>query len=205
MSPILIMDVLTRIESKTLELYGKYGIKSITMDDIARTCGISKKTLYENYANKKELVEGVITKLTNNLKSKYLFCVAPANDAVAEVLYSLKALEQFYRKVNYIMLEDLEKYYYDTWKNFLHFREEVGLNLLVDNIERGIKEGVYHNKLDTMIIARMRLTQLNDIHEKAHYDDNLRETLRQVSLHYIIGLATEKGRSSLEKNIQEQN
>lgn len=204
MSPILIMDILTRIETKALELYGRYGIKTITMDDISRTCGISKKTLYENYANKNELVDGVMSKLIGNLESKYLFSVAQANDAIAEVLHSLNSIEHFFRKVNYIMLEDLEKYFYEIWKTYLEFRDQAGLRLLINNIDRGIKEGVYHDKFNTEIIAKMRLRQLNDIHQDAYYNNNLAETLSQVSRHYISGLATTKGGKLLEKYIQQQ-
>lgn len=203
MSPIIIMDVINKIESKALELYGRYGVKAITMDDISRACGISKKTLYENYANKKELVDEVITKLMSNLKNKYQFSVASANDAVQEIFYSISALEQFFIKVNYIMLEDVEKYYYHTWKTYLKYRDEVGLGLMKDNIERGIKEGVYHDMFNTQKIAEMRLRELNHIHENAYNDDSLHETLSQTSFHYIAGLATNKGRRLLEKYITE--
>lgn len=187
-----------------MELYGRYGIKTITMDDISRTCGISKKTLYENYANKNEVVNGVMSKLIDNLEHKYLLSVAEASNAVAEVMLSLGGIQHFFRKVNYIMLEDLEKYYYEIWVSYQKFRDETGLGLLINNIERGIKEGVYHDMFNTQIIAKMRLQQLNDIHQNAYYNNNLKETLGQVSHHYIAGLATIKGWRLLEKYIKEQ-
>lgn len=204
MSPVLIMEVLNRIEKKTLELYGRYGVKAMTMDDVARSCGISKKTLYENFANKKELVEDIVQKMTAKLKNKYSFTVAHAKDAISEVLLSLNGLEQFYRNINYIMIEDLEKYYYETWDGFSKFRNEVGLGLITANIERGIKEGVFHEKFDIEIIAKLRLAQLDRVHKEAHSGINLHDSLYQVTLHFLYGLATDKGRQLLEKYTEEQ-
>lgn len=205
MSPLLIMEVLNRIEKKTLELYGRYGVKAMTMDDIARSCGISKKTLYENFANKKELVEGIVKKMTDRLKNKYQFTVANAKDAVAEVLLSLNGLEQFYKNINYIMIEDLEKYYYETWDGFSKFRNEIGLQLVKGNIERGIEEGVYHDEFDIDIIAQMRLDQLDIIHKEAHSGIDLHDNLHQITLHYLSGLATSKGKELIIKYTKDQN
>src|SRR5690606_10613164 len=108
------MEILARIEHKALELYGKYGVKAITMDDISRSCGISKKTLYENYANKKELVDDVIQKFATRYKDNYPMANTVADNAISEVLLSLTELENMYYCINYIMFEDLEKYYFDT-------------------------------------------------------------------------------------------
>ncbi len=205
MSPVYVMEVLDRIEKKTLELYGRYGVKAMTMDDIARSCGISKKTLYENFANKKELVEGIVKKLTARLKNKYQFTVAHAKDAISEVLLSLNGLEQFYKNVNYIMIEDLEKYYYETWDGFSRFRNEIGLGLVRSNIERGIKEGVFHDEFDIEVMAQMRLNQLDKIHKEAHSGINLHENLYQITLHYLRGLATDKGKELIIKYTKDQN
>jgi len=197
------MEILERIEQKALELYGKYGVKAITMDDIARSCGISKKTLYENFANKRELVDDVVTKFTVRYRENYPTANIVAEDAIAEVILSIAELESMYRCMNYIMFEDLEKYYFDTWDVIAKFRNDIGITLIKKNIERGIKESLYHDRFEIDIIANMRLRQLIDIHREAHMRADLKTTLYQVTYHYIAGLATAKGNKLLTKYIEQ--
>lgn len=199
------MEVLNRIDEKALELYGRYGVKPVTMDDVARACGISKKTLYANYANKAELVNGVFARLMSDLRTRFTYQVLHAKDAISEALVLLRNYYHFCKSYNYIMIEDLEKYYYETWKVFAAFREESGVKVIKRNIERGVAEGLFHDEFNKDIIAQMRMQQLLDIHRTAHTNHNLSETLYDVSKHYLAGLSTDKGKKILEKYINNKN
>ena len=86
---ILFMDVKERIKQKSDELFKRYGIKSITMDEIANQLGISKKTIYHMFADKDELVDSVISDLLMYNKEQCVICRTKATNAIHEIWYLL--------------------------------------------------------------------------------------------------------------------
>lgn len=169
------------------------------MDDVARVCGISKKTLYSQFANKYELVETLIAALTSWFSSVYNELLNNSTNAINEVFGSLEIIESIYRKLHYRMFDDLEKHYYRIWRKVDSFKAESGLELISQNIKRGIKEGLFIDRLDIDIIAVMRLNQLDMIHRQAQQARNLHTTLFQTTAHYLRGLATKKGDQEINK------
>jgi AcrR family transcriptional regulator len=89
------MDVKQRIMIKAAELFMQYGIKSVSMDDIANSLGMSKKTLYQYYADKDELVEAVVESHINGIQGECVGCQHDAKDAVHEIFIMMdRIMEQ---------------------------------------------------------------------------------------------------------------
>lgn len=187
------------ILNKVSGLYSSYGIKVCTMDDVARVCGISKKTLYSLFANKYELVETLIAALTAGFSASYNEMRKSSANAVEEIFGSLNILEPLYNKVHYRMFEDLEIHYYQIWRKIESFKTETGMELITGNIKRGIKEGLFIDQYDIDIIATMRQKQLDIVHRQGTQSGNLHTTLHHITLHYLRGLATGKGHKEINK------
>jgi AcrR family transcriptional regulator len=183
---------------KVSELYSSYGIKVCSMDDVARVCGISKKTLYSLFANKYELVETLIASVSSWFSTSYNEVRKNSGNAVEEVFGALEMLDPLYRRMHYRMFNDLEKYYHQIWRKLESYREETGLELISTNIQRGIREGLFTDKYDIGILSTMRLNQLDMIHRQAD-KINLHTTLHQTTEHYLRGLATDKGIKEINK------
>src|SRR5579872_1064742 len=104
------MDVKERILAKAADLFIRYGIRSITMDEIASQLGISKKTIYQFFTDKDDMVAAVIEK---EIQKDEMECVQfreQAEDAVQQIFLAMESLEEMLRYANPLMLYDLEKH-----------------------------------------------------------------------------------------------
>lgn len=191
------------IIERTAGLFEKYGIKVQTMDDVAYTCGISKKTLYTHFANKHELVDAVISSRLEQIEHYYERNQASARDAISETMGLLRYFEEICRKMNARMLEELQRYYHEVWLKTEVFKNELMKQFIRNNVLRGRYEELYHDAFDIAIIAKMRLWQMTIIYEHALQEDRLHEIIYQTTLHYLTGIATLQG-LQLIKEIQER-
>lgn len=180
------------------DLYTRYGVKIITMDEISAVCGISKKTIYTHFENKIDLVDQVVVNLLDNIKSTFNNLVNKSNDAIEEAMAFRVELEEHYRHVDYRMLEELKKYYHKIWNKLIEFRRQEGLDLILANLVRGQKEGLYHIEFDNQLTAEMRLAQLSYLHQNASRPD-FHEMFRQTTLHFLMGICSPSGQVELRK------
>jgi AcrR family transcriptional regulator len=191
--------------SRVLELFKKYGIKSITMDDVSSELGISKKTLYTLVQEKKELVEKVANFEFKNVKSCF--------DRVFEK-EGLNAIEQLF-EVNYFMRNhlkyqsiafdyDLRKYYPDLYRALSEKRQQEMYDSVLNNMKKGKTEGIYRQDLDEELIAKLYVTRIIHAHESAVIsieDFTAPKAFRQYFVYHIRGIANAKGIKILEKNL----
>ena len=194
-----------RIIETAVALFGSYGVKTVTMDDIADTCGISAKTLHRFFENKYELLQVIIADIHVRL-SQDLHTLQHSANAVEEVLLSLPLTLKIFRDINYRMLIDIEKYHYEIWRKVDTFRQQVILDFIRVNLQRGLGEGLFREEIDVDVIASMRLHQLIQLHSmSAANPSNMEHVLQEISLHYLSGIATEKGRGEIYSLISLQH
>ncbi|QEH40055.1 TetR/AcrR family transcriptional regulator [Chitinophaga sp. XS-30] len=191
-----------RILETSLRLFSIYGIKSITMQDIARECGISKKTVYEHFADKSELVEAFTGFLTNAHCMRITKACAEGRDAIEELVLSLRQTEVLVKSINPILLFELEKYHPTAWKKITDFKHQFIAKNIQDNLERGIREGLYRSNIRTNIMVHMRLMQLDSAFNPLHFpatEFDIHEVMYEVTEHYIHGIATPEGHRKAEQ------
>lgn len=144
-------------------LFRKYGIRSISMDDIAKELGMSKKTLYQYVENKTDLVE----KLLNHLISASPACITDdsknmnAIDVLLQV--SVKVSEEI-KEMNPAIAFDLEKFYPVIYRNFVQNKREHVYRKIKENLEQGISEGIYRSDVDSDLVAKLYVQKLIDLH-----------------------------------------
>src|SRR5687768_7345940 len=97
-----------RIQQKADELFNKYGIRSVTMDEIATQLGMSKKTIYQYFADKDELVDAVIAEVIDFSREVCERDKNEAPDAIAEIFLALDMLAKIFRNMNPFIMFDLE-------------------------------------------------------------------------------------------------
>jgi AcrR family transcriptional regulator len=199
------MNIPDTLLNTALHLFSRYGMKAMTMDDIARACGISKKTLYKQYENKTQLVDALITAAVDRIKNDYADNTANSVNAIEETINLLRHFEVICKHINFRMLMDLQKYYYQSWLRVDAFKQKMWQEIIEENLKRGRAEGLYSDEFDKGIIAGMRLQQLAFMHQTALYNLSLHETLMQVTIHYLKGIATSKGLTLIKKITHQTN
>lgn len=201
---------MTNEENSFLEevskLFLKYGIKSLTMDDIARELGISKKTIYSKVKDKAELVEKVML-------NRLAFEQQVLDEVFEQDLNSIDELFQICRCVGDVVehmhpsvLFDLNKYYPKIWKHFQDHKQDFILRTVKDNLNKGKKNGIFRDDFNSEIIARIYIAKMELIFDGSTFDRetyNPFEVYLQMLIYHIRGVANEKGLEILDKKLIE--
>ncbi|GAA4421459.1 TetR/AcrR family transcriptional regulator [Nibrella viscosa] len=184
--------ILTEAES----LFWKYGVKSITMDDIARQLGISKKTIYQHFADKEAIVYQVVKDKLERDEKEYQCHFRGAGNPVEEILKVSELLRQHAVTVNPSMMLDVQRHYPKAWQVFLKHKEDYILMSIRDNLQRGVREGFYRPDIDIDVMARLRIESVQLGFDERVFPGaraNVMAVQEQLLHHFIRGLLTEKG------------
>lgn len=200
------LDQRQKLLVKAEELFMRYGFKSITMDDLAREMGISKKTLYHYFSDKNELVNQAVD---NHLNNDIHSCRAVAIENSDPIYFMLKINEwmgSVNKQVNHSVLFDLKKYFKEAWDKIEKFRTEFIYAQILENIERGMEMGLYRPEIHAKLIARMyvQLTELiiqPEIMEESF--GTLQEQHFELIQYHLRGICTEKGLKILTKRLSQ--
>ncbi|MBI9054696.1 MAG: TetR/AcrR family transcriptional regulator [Bacteroidales bacterium] len=199
---------LENILLKVSELYQKYGIKSVTMDDVARELGISKKTLYIHVENKNDLVSKVLefTLLERNCTIEKI--INKKLNAIEELLevgiQIVKTIKEYNPSTEY----DLKKYYPELFKNLHNFRKEKMYKSILNNIQNGKDEGLFREDLDNEIIAKVQVSRFISMNTNDFFnaDEVLQpKNILELFIYHIRGIANKKGLEVLEQTLNKIN
>ena len=196
------MEASERILEKTHELFHQYGIRRVTMDDIATQCGMSKKTIYQYFKDKDELVDAASEAHINNNKCLCELHSQNAKDALHEVFLAMEMAKEILEKLHPAILRDLEKYYPKTFSKFRKHKDEFMYKVVSKNLEWGIADGIYRPEIDVDVITKFRLESMFFpfnlfVYPQSKY--NITRIEEEIMEHFVYGLATIKGHKLIEK------
>lgn len=192
------------ILEKVNDLYMRYGIKSITMDDVASNLGISKKTLYKYVSDKDDLVGKAIDLQIEGIHSDVDCHCNSSLNAIEELLLVSKIINQRIKKVNHGTVFDLKKYYPTHYERLVNARREKMLSCITKNIAKGKLEGLYRNDLNDTIIAKLQLSRIEGIIDNDFFsveEFTSSKFFQEVFDYHIRGIANQKGIEFLESKL----
>ncbi|MEP7128075.1 MAG: TetR/AcrR family transcriptional regulator [Chitinophagales bacterium] len=185
-----------RILEAAQELFYSYGIRSITMDDIARHLSISKKTIYQYFDDKHQIVH-VLCKMDCDSNVERMLSIANNSlDAIDEILQSMEFLSDMLSKMNPNLIYDLQKYHPESWKDLNTFREQHLLGTVETNLKKGIKQGLYRSDINVRIIAKLRVEEIQMGLTPALFSPskfNIHEVQIALLEHFLYGILTMQG------------
>jgi TetR/AcrR family transcriptional regulator, cholesterol catabolism regulator len=199
------MEPHDKIFAKAEELFLKYGVRSISMDDIARELGMSKKTLYIVAKNKEELIFKV---LENHFERERGFCcqlMHNTSHAIEEMLLLTKHFMEQFRDTNQAVMFDLKKYYPKAFRLVDDYRNTFVFENILSNIKKGIKQGLYRRDFNPELIARFYTAKFDLIFNSDTFPlktFSLSDINRESIIYHIRGIASEKGLEYLNENIK---
>ena len=202
------MEVKDRILAKAADLFMRYGIKSITMDEIATSLGISKKTIYQFFTDKDDLVFAVIGQEINENEMECVQFRETAENAVHEIFLAVEDLDELLRSTNPLVLYDLEKHHPRAFQKIKDFKYQFLHQATVENLRRGIEEGLYRDDLNKDIAAKSRIEAAflvfnPDLFPHSKY--SMSEVNFELAILFLHGVVTEKGKPLIEKYTNERN
>lgn len=196
------MEQLTKILSASTDLFRQYGFKTITMDDVARKAGISKKTLYHHFANKNEVVCESVSWYKCQITEMCDKTMQEAENAVEGFVRTMLLLDQIHRQINPMSMLELEKYYPDGFKNFKNLLLQNDVEAIKNNLIRGINEGYYRKEINPDFMARYRIEisllsfQPNLLVNELIGVNNIGN---EIGEHFLYGIMTTKGEELYRK------
>jgi AcrR family transcriptional regulator len=184
------------------------GFKSVTMDDIVRKIGISKKTLYELFKDKDELVLECIKYMLNDNQAQTEKALKSSINAIDQAINILMIMEKMIRGMNPVCYLDLQRFYPSAAKYLNDHKESFMFQCISDNLKQGIEEGFYREDIDIEIISRFRMESAlivfqHDLFPQESYD--IVKVNTQIFAHYIYGIASSKGHKMIESYLKKIN
>jgi AcrR family transcriptional regulator len=184
----------------------KYGIKSVTMDDVARELGISKKTIYQYVNDKNELVKMVVGMEIDERGKTFSKMGSPELNAVEEIFEVHKSVQQMLKDYNPSTEYDLRKYYPELYAQIVKVRRDRIYQNVLANLVKGKAEGLYRSELNDELIAKFQLSRVESaFDDKIFTQEELLSTkfFYEMFIYHIRGIANEKGLMVLEQKLKE--
>lgn len=185
----------------------RLGIKSVSMDDIAREMGVSKKTLYALVDNKHSLVRQVIEHDACEDVKVIMDNHLASDDAIDEFLRNSRYFVRQMREISPTTIRDLQKYYPDLWKGHIEPHRDEFRHSLAANLERGITEGLYRQDIDSEIIARLYVGAMMSIIDRTVFpatDRPLVDIILEHARYHFHGITTPAGRERLRHYLSQE-
>lgn len=189
---------------RTEELFLRLGIKSLTMDDVARELGISKKTLYQFVENKNDLVNKVIDIHLEEDTSKTQCALLEASNAIEAIFQLIQLAHEDFQRMKSNVLFDLQKYHHDAWLKIITHQRETMQVMVLENIDRGIREGLYRENFDREVAAKLNVANLFTLLDESWFPRprySLDVIFKEYMLLFLHSIVSEKGRYILNANL----
>jgi len=185
-------------------LYRKYGIKSVTMDDVARELGISKKTLYLHFTDKDDLVLQVLNYEGRKRTLEFKKIFDRNLNAIEELLEVNRYMNLMMRDHSTVVDYDLKKYYPEHYSKTQDLRRAKMYESVLNNMKKGKKEGLFRTDLNEEIITKLHVSRIMCMTENPYFSTaelSSPEVFSEVIIYHIRGIANDKGIKILEENL----
>lgn len=190
------MEVKEKILTRSQELFMRYGFKSITMDEVANHCNISKKTIYQFFSDKDAIIHEVVKRHMSTDVCRVKQLQEEATSALDEIMRVSEYMKETIGNIHPSVLFDLKKYHPAAWEAFNQHKHSMMIETVSNNMARGVKEGVYRSNIDINILSRLRCLEVEALfHSDLFPTHSFNPAALQVHFvdHFIRGICTPKG------------
>lgn len=191
------MDTEKNILESAKGLFMQYGLKSITMDDIASKAGVSKKTIYLFFTDKSSIVKSAVESHFAEYQLMIKESIAKSTNALEAIFSMSHCMKSQMENSNPTVLYDLKRYFPKAFKEFLRYKDGFMRGEFVDILQSGVDSGYFRKEIDIEVLVISRIEQVqagfkNEVFPRTKYD--FRHVQSQLFDHFVHGLLTDKGR-----------
>jgi TetR/AcrR family transcriptional regulator, cholesterol catabolism regulator len=201
------MENKERILQKANDLFMRYGIRSITMDEIASQLGISKKTIYQFFTDKDAMVEAVVNdEMKRNEEGRRIYS-QEAENAVHEIFLAMDGMQEMLKTVNPQLMYELEKHHPAAYKRLKQYKYHFLFSMVKENLLRGAGEDIYRAGLNVDLITRHRIESAFMPFNSDAFPQNkfpMNQTCQELAILFLYSVCNEKGKKLIEKYLSER-
>ncbi|MDD2293849.1 MAG: TetR/AcrR family transcriptional regulator [Bacteroidales bacterium] len=202
------MTVKEKIMDNTVNFFLKEGCRKVTMDEIAAYNGMSKRTLYENFTDKNDLIRQCVLYSNELEKSSYLSNIASQEDMMDILLRGHERNFSIDLSSMISFMDEVRKYFPDIYRQTIREVKEAHCTMMAELLTKGQTEGYFIKNLDARIIAPilseiMKIAAHSELTQGREMSQS--ETYKMLVLIYFRGLTTEKGRKIIDEFMKNNN
>ncbi|HSV89400.1 MAG TPA: TetR/AcrR family transcriptional regulator [Bacteroidales bacterium] len=202
------MSVKERIIEVSSSLFIMHGIRALTMGEIAKALGISKRTIYEHFETKEQLLEGCLDywEMENKRIEKEIH--DSSANPVEVVHKHFRHAVMFLANIHGSFFTDLKKHHSRLWRNRYKCMEHQKLSNITEFFESGVKDGYFRKDSKHEIAAKLFFAQVDVLHDNNVFPpDQFSKTdvFREIIVVFLRGICTEKGMKETERLFNNQN
>lgn len=204
-------DKYQSIIEKAFTIFMQNGIRNVSMDDLCRQMGISKKTLYKYVSNKVDLLNKIFSYIHDLIFSRVEELKTYDLNAIDVLLEMSKISAENHHRINPIVNFEIRKYYPEIYNSYIAKKKELIISSIIYNLEKGITEGLYRQNLNKEIIAHLYFKKIEEFHTiesddheifsyskifEVMFENHIRGISNQIGIEYF-----EKQKAKLNFNI----
>jgi len=188
------MDIRNKIIESAGKLFIENGIKLVTMDMIAQSMGISKRTIYENFKDKNDLLSNFLVYAITEHKRKALEILGDSKNVIEALFLFGEYNHTSLKKVNPCFMDDIKKYHPEVFSRVVNDGHLRNYEVTYTILKKGINEGSFRKEID-IDIANLFIHNMMEFFQKMESEQrfNPQKILQTVHLPYLRGICTEKG------------
>ena len=190
------MDVRKRIVETAAGLFRTYGIRSVTMDSIAGHLGMSKRTIYEIFSDKDDLIVSVLKLMAEKQKSLIEKVLDSSDNSIEAIFRLLEMSRDHFQAMSPAFFADLKKYHHEVLVKSSEIEAMAEFKSNQEIIEKGMAERYFRNDIDPDIVNRClyllgRSVMDNDLFPYEQFTRH--DIIKNIFINYLKGISTEKG------------
>jgi AcrR family transcriptional regulator len=201
------MEIRERILTEAFSLFTKFGIRSVTMDQIASSLGISKRTLYENFNDKNTLLSEGIEYFRKKMYNEANDLLKSSANVIESLYFIGKHGEEMRKRANPLFFVDLRKFYPEIHATISDRSRRREYSIMLTLIKKGMADGIFRKDLNPEIVNEfwheiMNIFMNEEIFPVDRYSRE--DLLKNMILPYLTGISSEKGRELIRKYFQNE-
>lgn len=195
------MEVRQRIIEGAGQLFIKEGIRRVTMDHIAKKLGVSKRTIYELFKDKTELLRACLQHIMQENDTRIEEVQSKASTVLEVVIGALVYGSKAIKEISPVYFEDLEVHYPLLWQETINYKRDESYGDFQALVNRGIEEGYFRQGINVKLVATIFIEQMNAMSRKEVFPPDVfpaSEVFETLFLNFIRGISTMEGIKELE-------
>jgi AcrR family transcriptional regulator len=200
------MDIQQRIVEEATRQFFQYGIRNVTMDRIAAVLGMSKRTVYEMFKDKNELVHECLKSIKQKNNAKNQEIVTTSTNVIETIFSFMQKGIKAMNAINPVFFRDMEKFHNSTWKKLKEENEKEGFMLTNELLKKGIKEGLFREDINIQIVSKLFHEQMNLLANEEIFprdEFNYTDVFQNLTINFMRGISTKKGIELIDSMLDE--
>lgn len=196
------MDYRQRIIEEASKMFRTYGIRAVTMDMLASQMNISKRTIYEVFIDKDELLRGVLDWMSVKQKEKTAEIMRDSDNVIEAIFRIIDLMMDHFQKISPAFIMDIKRIHIEAIENAERHNTIPYVENNYEILKKGVEQGIFRDDINVELTNKCmlevtKMTVDKDIFPPDHFPGS--EVVKNLYISYLRGISTPKGLELIEK------